>query len=79
VHRTQHRTLHRTRGASGQFIAARVLLGFVHRTRGASGHVPPDASGRVGSLLDSHRTRALWRPVGPSARPVVVSRCAARC
>jgi hypothetical protein len=43
------------------------------RMRGASGHVRSDASGRPGSLLDSNRTLALWRPVSSTARPVIVS------
>jgi hypothetical protein len=46
---------------------------FVDRTRGASGHGRPNASGRPESLLDSNRTRALWRPVSSPARPVAVS------
>jgi hypothetical protein len=45
---------------------------FVDRTRGASGHGRPDASGRSGSLLDSNRTLALWRPISSPAHPVTV-------
>jgi hypothetical protein len=46
------------------------------RTRSVSGHYRPDASGRPGSLLDSNRTLALWRPVSSTAHPVTVSLCA---
>jgi hypothetical protein len=45
---------------------------------GASGHCRPDVSGRSGSLLDSNRMLALWRPVSSAARPVTVSLCAAQ-
>jgi hypothetical protein len=34
------------------------------------------ASGRSGSLLDSNRALALWRPVSSTARPITVSLCA---
>jgi hypothetical protein len=50
----------RTRPVSVQ--RARVFQLF-DRTRGVSGHSRSDAFGRRGSLLDSNRTRALWRPV----------------
>jgi hypothetical protein len=46
------------------------------RTRSASGHCRPDASGRSGSLLDSNRMIALWRPESSTAHPVIVSLCA---
>jgi hypothetical protein len=46
------------------------------RTRSASGHCRSDVSGHSGSLLDSNRTLALWRPVSPTARPVAVLLCA---
>jgi hypothetical protein len=49
------------------------MFQFVDRTRSASGHSRPDASGRSGSLLDSNRTLALWRPVSSAACPVDVS------
>jgi hypothetical protein len=45
---------------------------------GASGHCQPDASGRSGSLLDSNRTLALWRPISSAARSVTVSLCVAQ-
>jgi hypothetical protein len=35
-----------------------------------------DASGRSGSLLDSNRTLALWRPVSSTARLVAILLCA---
>jgi hypothetical protein len=38
-------------------------LGFLIGRGGASGHDRPDASDHCGSLLDSNRTLALWRPV----------------
>jgi hypothetical protein len=65
----------RTRPVSVQRL--RVFLFLIGRG-GASGHYRPDASGRLGSLLDSNRTLALWRPVSSAARPVVVSLCAAQ-
>jgi hypothetical protein len=45
---------------------------------GASGHCRLDASSHSGSLLNSNRTLALWRPVNSTARPVAVSLCAAQ-
>jgi hypothetical protein len=48
-------------------------LGYLIGRGGASGHDRSDASGRWGSLLDSNRTLALWRPVSSVARPVVDS------
>jgi hypothetical protein len=53
-------------------------LGLLIGRGGASGHDGPDVSGRSGSLLDSNRTLALWRPVSSAARPVAVSLCAAQ-
>jgi hypothetical protein len=67
------RTLDRTRPVSVQRLR---VFQFDDRTRSASGHCRPDASGRLGSLLDSNRTLALWRPVSSTARLVVVSLCA---
>jgi hypothetical protein len=63
----------RTRPVSVQRLR---VFQFVDRTRSVSGHCRPDASGRSGSLLDSNRTLALWRPVSSTARPVAVSLCA---
>jgi hypothetical protein len=60
----------RTRPISVQRLR---VFQFIDRTRSASGHSRPDASGRLGSLLDSNRTLALWRPVSSAARPVDVS------
>jgi hypothetical protein len=51
---------------------------FVDRTHSVSGHSRSDVSGRSGSLLDSNRTLALWRPVSSAARLVVVSLCTAQ-
>jgi hypothetical protein len=45
---------------------------------GTSGHSRSDRSSRSGSLLDSNRTLALWRPVSSAARPVAVSLSAAQ-
>jgi hypothetical protein len=67
------RTLDRTRPVSVQLLR---VFQLDDRTRSASGHCRPDASGRPGSLLDSNRTLALWRPVSSTARPVAVSSCA---
>jgi hypothetical protein len=53
-------------------------FGFLIGRGGASGHYRPDASGRSGSLLDSNRTLALWRPVSSAARLVTVLLCAAQ-
>jgi hypothetical protein len=47
------------------------------QTRSASGHCRPDASGRLGSLLDSNRMLALWRSVSSTAHPVTVLLCTA--
>jgi hypothetical protein len=55
----------------------RVFLFLIERG-GASGHYRPNVSGRSGSLLDSNRTLALWRPVSSVVRPVAVSLCAAQ-
>jgi hypothetical protein len=65
----------RTRSVSVQRL--RVFL-FLIGCGGASGHCRSDASGRSGSLLDSNRMLALWRPVSSAARPVAVSLCAAQ-
>jgi hypothetical protein len=56
----------RVRSAFSVFACFGLLIG----RGGASGHSRPDASGRSGSLLDSNRTLALWRPVSSPARPV---------
>jgi hypothetical protein len=58
------------RGATFSICAC---FGFLIRRGGASDHSPPEASGRSGSLLDSNRTLALWRPVSSAARPIAVS------
>jgi hypothetical protein len=60
----------RTRLVSVQRL--RVFL-FLIRHGGVSGHSRSDASGQSGSLLDSNRTLALWRPVSSIAHPVDVS------
>jgi hypothetical protein len=74
--RTLNRTrclVDRTRPVSVQRLR---VFQFNDRMRSASGHCRPDASGHSGSLLDSNRTLALWRPVSSTARPVAVSLCA---
>jgi hypothetical protein len=48
-------------------------LGSLIGHGGVSGHDRPDAFGHCGSLLDSNRTLALWRPVRLASRPVAVS------
>jgi hypothetical protein len=65
----------RTRPVSVQRLH---VFQFDDRTRSASGHCRPNASGHSGSLLDSNRTVALWRPVSSTARPVAVSLSAAQ-
>jgi hypothetical protein len=74
------RTLNRTRSLVDRTCSVSVqrlrVFQFDDRTRSVSGNYRPDASGRSGSLLDSNRTLALWRPVSSSARPVTVSLCA---
>jgi hypothetical protein len=60
----------RTRPVSVQRL--RVFLFLIGRG-GASGHCRSDASGHSGSLLDSNRTLALWRPVSSAACLVTVS------
>jgi hypothetical protein len=71
------RTLDRTRSLFDRTCPVSVQRARVFQlfdwTRGASGHSRSDASGHRGSLLDSNRTRALWRPVSSSARLVTVS------
>jgi hypothetical protein len=64
----------RTRPVSVQRLR---VFQFDDRTRSVSGHCQSDTSGRSGSLLDSNRTLALWRPVSSTARPVAVSLSAA--
>jgi hypothetical protein len=59
----------RTRSVSVQRL--RVFQLF-DRMRNASGHSRPDVSGLSRSLVDSNRTRALWRPVRHAVRPVTV-------
>jgi hypothetical protein len=76
------RTLERTRSLFDQTHPVsvqrlRVFLFLIGRG-GASGHYRLDVSGRLGSLLDSNWTLALWRPVSSVARPVAVSLCAAQ-
>jgi hypothetical protein len=76
------RTLDRTRSLFDRTCPVsvqrlRVFLFLIGRG-GASGHCRPDAFGRSGSLLDSNRTLALWRPVSSAARPVAVSLYAAQ-
>jgi hypothetical protein len=74
--RTLNRTwslVDRTRPVSVQRLR---VFQFDDQTRSVSGNYRPDASGHSGSLLDSNRTLALWRPVSSSARPVTVSLCA---
>jgi hypothetical protein len=70
------RTLDRTRSLYGRTRPVSVqrlrVFQFVDRTHSASGHSRSVASGRSGSLLDSNRTLALWRPVSSTARPVTV-------
>jgi hypothetical protein len=73
------RTLDRTRSLFDQTHPVSVqrlcvFLFFIGRG-GASSHCRPDASGRSGSLLDSNRTLALWRPVSSAARLVTVLLC----
>jgi hypothetical protein len=46
---------------------------------GESGHDRPDASGRVGCLLDSNRMLGVMRLVSSTARPVGASRAQALC
>jgi hypothetical protein len=46
---------------------------FLIERSGASSHDRLDTSGRWGSLLDSNRTLALWRPVSSAACPVTGS------
>jgi hypothetical protein len=78
VDRTLDRTrslFDRTRPVSVQRL--RVFLFLIGRG-GASGHCRSDTSGRLGSLLDSNRTLALWRPVNSTVRSVAVSLCAAQ-
>jgi hypothetical protein len=74
------RTLNRTRSLFDQTRPVSVqrlcVFQFDDQTRSASGHCRPDAFGRSGSLLDSNRTLALWRPVSSTVRPVAVSLCA---
>jgi hypothetical protein len=65
----------RTRPVSVQCL---LLFQVNDRTHSASGHRRSDVSGRLGSLLGSNRTLALWRPVISPARPVVVSLSAAQ-
>jgi hypothetical protein len=60
----------RTRLVSVQRL--RVFL-FLIGHGGASGHCRSDMFGHSGSLLDSNRTLALWRPVSSAARPVTAS------
>jgi hypothetical protein len=48
-------------------------FGFLIGRDGASGHSQSDVSGRSGSLLDSNRTLALWRPISSAACPIAVS------
>jgi hypothetical protein len=76
------RTLDRTRSLFDRTRPVSVqrlrVFQFVDETRSASGHCRSDASGRSGSLLDSNRKLALWRPVSSAARLVTVSLCAAQ-
>jgi hypothetical protein len=65
----------RTRPVSVQCLH---VFQFVDQTRSASGHCRPDTSSRSGSLLESNRTLALWRPVSSTARLVTVLLCAAQ-
>jgi hypothetical protein len=65
----------RTRSVSVQRLR---VFQFDDWTRSASGHCRPDAFGRLGSLLDSNRTLALWRPVSSAARPITISLSAAQ-
>jgi hypothetical protein len=65
--------LDRTRPVSVQRLR---VFQFDDRTRSVSSHCRPDVFGRSGSLLDSNRTLALWRPISSAARPVAVSLCA---
>jgi hypothetical protein len=71
------RTLDRTRSLFDRTRPVSVqrlrVFQFVDRTRSTSGHSRSDASSRSGSLLDSNRTLALWRPISSAARPVDVS------
>jgi hypothetical protein len=71
--RTLNRTrslFDRTRPVSVQRL--RVFLFLIGRG-GAFDHCRSDVSGRLGSLLDSNRTLALWRPVSSTTRSVAVS------
>jgi hypothetical protein len=74
------RTLDRTRSLHDRTRPVSVHLLRVFqlddRTCSASSHCRPDVSGHLGSLLDSNRTLALWRPVSSTVRPVAVSSCA---
>jgi hypothetical protein len=76
------RTLDRTRSLFDRTSPVSVqrlrVFQFVDRTRSASGHSRSDASGRLGSLLDSNRTLALWRPVISPACSIIVLLCAAQ-
>jgi hypothetical protein len=76
------RTLDRTRSLFDRTCPVSVqrlhVFLFLIGHGGASGHYRSDASGRSGSLLDSNRTLALWRPVSSIARPVAVSLCVAQ-
>jgi hypothetical protein len=65
----------RTRPVSVQRLR---VFQFDDRMCSASGHCRPDASDHSGSLLDSNRTLALWRPVSSTARPVTVLLCTAQ-
>jgi hypothetical protein len=60
----------RTRPVSVQCLR---VFRFLIERGGTSGHSRPDASYRLGSLLDSNWTLTLWRPVSSVARPVAVS------
>jgi hypothetical protein len=74
------RTLDRTRSLYDRTRPVSVqrlhVFQFDDQTRSVSGHCRPDTSGHSGSLLDSNRTLALWRPVSSTARPIAVSLCA---
>jgi hypothetical protein len=76
------RTLNRTRSLVDRTRPVSVqrlrVFQFDDRTRNASDHCRSDASGRSGSLLDSNRTLALWRPVSSIARPVTILLSAAQ-
>jgi hypothetical protein len=76
------RTLDRTRSLFGRTRPVSVqrlrMFLFLIVRGGVSGHCRSDVFGHSGSLLDSNRTLALWRPVSSAARPVVVSLCAAQ-